>query len=708
MFVKPALLAALLITATTQSALALDYPSAARQPVVNTYHGVAVTDDYQWLEDGDSAATRKWVAGENALSRQWLDAVPGRAALHTQINALITSNSNAYFDLVERGGVWFAMKRQPPKQQPLLVTLSNPDDLASEKVVLDPNTLSADGTVTIDFYMPSNDGGKVAVSLSEKGSEDGTLHVFDTATGKDSGDRVPRAAYPTGGGTVAWDSNGSGLYYTRYPAPGERAEADIHFYQQVYFHALGTDARKDRYEAGKDFPRIAETRLSASRDGRYLAVMVANGDGGDAALYFKNTAGGGWRKLAADADGVKNAVFGEDGYLYLLSRAAAPRGKVLRLDLRKPDLAHAQTVMAQGEGTIDHFVVGKGRLYVAELVGGPSQLLEVDLRTKAQRVLPTPAVSGVDDLAVDARGRVLAHVTSYLNPMAWYSVDDNTLNKTALAVTSAADYGDSEIVREFATSKDGTQIPLNILKRKGTKLDGSNPTLLYGYGGYGVSMTPFFSAASRVWLARGGVYVIANIRGGGEFGEAWHLAGNLTHKQTVFDDFIASAQYLEKAGYTSPQKLAIMGGSNGGLLMGAALTQRPDLYRAVVSSVGIYDMLRVELDPNGAFNVTEFGSVKDPAQFAALYAYSPLHHVKDGTAYPSILMLTGDHDGRVNPAHSRKMIARLQAANPSGNPVLLRTSASSGHGMGTALSELIDQVTDQYAFLMHELGMAIE
>lgn len=473
MSVKPALLAALLITAATQSAWALDYPSAARQPVLNTYHGVAVSDAYQWLEDGDSAATRQWVAGENALSRQWLDAIPGRAALHQQIKTLVSSSSNAYYDLIERGGVWFALKRQPPRQQPLLVTLTSPDDLASEKVVLDPNTLSADGTVTIDFYLPSNDGSKVALSLSEKGSEDGTLHVLDVASGKDSGDRVPRAAYPTGGGTVAWNANGSGLYYTRYPAPGERAEADSHFYQQVYFHALGTASSKDRYELGKDFPRIAETRLSASRDGRYLAAMVANGDGGEASLYFKNTAGGGWHKLAADAAGVKDAAFGEDGYLYLLSRADAPRGKVLRLDLHEPELKRAQTVLAQGEGTIDHFVIGKGRLYVAELVGGPSQLREVDLKkTRAQRLLPTPAVSGVDDLAVDAQGHVLARITSYLTPTAWYALDHGALRKTALAITSAADYSDSEIVREFATAKDGTRIPLNILKRKGTQLNG--------------------------------------------------------------------------------------------------------------------------------------------------------------------------------------------------------------------------------------------
>jgi prolyl oligopeptidase len=347
-----------------------------------------------------------------------------------------------------------------------------------------------------------------------------------------------------------------------------------------------------------------------------------------------------------------------------------------------------------------------GKLYVAELYGGPSRLQVVDLQTRQQSEIQLPDVSAVDDLVKIGNGKVAAQISSYLQPTAWYTVAAQaTPHKTALAVTSSADFSDTEIVREFATSKDGTKVPLNILRRKGTKLDGNNPTLLYGYGGYSVSMTPHFMAPVRAWLDHGGVYVIANIRGGSEFGDAWHLAGNLTHKQNVFDDFIASAEYLEKSGYTSPQRLAIEGGSNGGLLMGAVLTQRPDLFRAVSSAVGIYDMLRVELDPNGAFNVTEFGSVKDKAQFEALYAYSPFHHVKDGTHYPSVLMMTGDHDGRVNPAHSRKMIARLQSADPSGNPILLRTNANSGHGMGTALSERIAEITDDYAFLLQELGV---
>ncbi|MED5621240.1 prolyl oligopeptidase family serine peptidase [Ideonella sp. BN130291] len=687
-------------------AIALDYPEAPTKPVVNIYHGVAVTDPYQWLEQGGAAEVKDWVAAENRLSRQWLDAVPGRALLRERIDRLMKSNSNAYFDLIERGGQVFAMKSQPPKQQPLLVLLKSVDSTTEERVVLDPNTLSDHGAITIDFYEPSLDGRKVAVSLSANGSEDGTLHVYDVATGKALPDEVPRVAYPTGGGSVAWNADGSGFFYTRYPAPGERPDADVHFFQQVWFHRLGTPAAKDRYEAGRDFPRIAETVLETARDGAATTALVANGDGGDYALYLRQ--GSRWHKLADFADGIKQARFGNDGWLYLLSRKGAPKGRILRVSMKQPQLAKAEVVLPESDGTVEAFQVADGQLFVSELLGGPSRLRAVNLQSGKVDEISLPDVSGVSGLVRIGHGQVLARVMSYVAPPAWYHVAvGQAPRKSALAVTSAADYGDTEVLREFATSKDGTKVPLTIVRRKGTALDGSNPTILHGYGGYGVSMTPYFSASRRVWLEHGGVLVVANLRGGGEYGEAWHLAGNLTRKQTVFDDFIASAEYLVQRGYTQPARLAIQGGSNGGLLMGAALTQRPELFRAVDSSVGIYDMLRVELDPNGAFNVTEFGSVKDKAQFEALYAYSPYHRVKDGTAYPAVLMVTGDNDGRVNPAHSRKMVARLQAADPKGRPILLRTSSASGHGIGTALSEAIEQATDEYAFLFHELGVSV-
>ena len=399
--------------------------------------------------------------------------------------------------------------------------------------------------------------------------------------------------------------------------------------------------------------------------------------------------------------------FGRDNALYLLSRAGAPRGKILRLSLENPELASATTIVQPGDAVIQFMEPTGDALYVGDLLGGPSQIRRFRLDGKGKTLIPIPKISAVSEMESLEDNALLFRDVSYTEPAAWFKVAAGQTEpvKTALVNTSPVSFADIEVTREFAASKDGTKVPLNIIRRKGTKLDGNNPTLLYGYGGYSISMQPNFDFTRRLWFDRGGVYVVANIRGGGEFGEEWHKAGNLTKKQNVFDDFAAAAEYLIKENYTRPEKLTMQGGSNGGLLMGAMITQHPDLMRAVVSQVGIYDMLRVELAPNGAFNVTEFGTVKDPEQFKALYAYSPYHHVVDGTKYPGILMMTGANDGRVAPYHSRKMIARLDEANKSENPILLRTSSSAGHGMGTALSERIKQLADIYAFLFAQLDM---
>jgi prolyl oligopeptidase len=512
--------------------------------------------------------------------------------------------------------------------------------------------------------------------------------------------------YPTGGGSVAWNSDDSGVYYTRYPHEGERAPDDLNFYQQVYFHRLGMPVEQDSYQLGKDFPRIAEIELESSRDGRYVLATVANGDGGEYAHYLLGPDEQ-WKQITKFSDQIRHSEFGADNALYLLSRQNAPRGKILRLPLNKPELAEAKVIVPESDVVIESYAPTVSGVYVEDLVGGPSQIRFFNRDGKPPKTVPVKPISAVQQILWLEGDQLLFRNISYVEPFVWMTYDPATekIQPTALKGTSPVDFGDVEVVREFATSKDGTKVPMNILRRKGTKLDGKNPTLLYGYGGYGISLSPNFVVSRRVWLDQGGVYVVANLRGGGEFGEEWHKAGNLTRKQNVFDDFIACAEWLIKNRYTNPDKLAIEGASNGGLLMGAALTQRPDLFRVVVSHVGIYDSLRSELEPNGAFNVTEFGTVKDPAQFKALYAYSPYHHVVNGTRYPAVLLMTGDHDGRVNPFHSRKMIARLQAANKSNHPILLRTTSSAGHGMGTALDERIAQEADGFAFLFDQLGV---
>jgi len=681
-------------------------PQTPKKPVSDEYHGTTVEDPYQWLEKDDDTEVKAWSNTQNQRTRDYLDKLTDRAAIEKQLTEWYAKTSPSYSSLVSRPGILFAMKFQPPKQQPLLVTLASADDPKSEKVVLDPNALDIKGTTAIDWFVPSLDGKRVAVSLSTGGSEDGRLHIYETATGKALPDMIAHVQYPTAGGSAAWNADGTGIYYTRFPRKGERREPDLNFYQQIYFHKLGTADTEDTYSIGKDFPRIAEIVLEASRDGRYILATVANGDGGDFAHYLLGPDAT-WKQITQFSDQIKAARLGRDNTLYLLSRAGAPRGKILRLPLDTPELNSAVEIVPAGEPVIEQIVPTADAVYVGDLLGGPSQIRRFGLDGKGETIIPIPKISAVQQMLALEDNSLLFRDVSYTEPAAWFHCEKGKTEpvKTALRSTSPVSFADIEVTREFATAKDGAKIPLNIIFRKGMKRDGQNPTLLYGYGGYGISMSPNFDFTRRLWFDRSGAYVVANIRGGGEFGEDWHKAGNLTKKQNVFDDFAAAAEYLIKQKYTRPEKLAIQGGSNGGLLMGAMITQHPDLMRAVVSSVGIYDMLRVELAPNGAFNVTEFGTVKDPEQFKALYAYSPYHHVVDGTKFPSILMMTGANDGRVAPYHSRKMIARLDEANKAGNPILLRTSSSAGHGIGTALSERIKQSADIYAFLFAQLDM---
>jgi prolyl oligopeptidase len=664
-----------------------------------------VTDDYRWLENYSDPAVRAWSDAQNQYARKYLDALPLRTSLYDELKRLYSQPSPRYSALQTRPGALFALKNQPPQEQPMLVLLKSADDLESERVVLDPNQLDPTGGTEIDFFVPSLDAKYVAVSLSKGGSESGDVHVYEVASGKEIEAPIPRVNGGTAGGSVAWNADGSGFYYTRYPRAGERPPEDLTFYQQIYFHRLSTDARQDSYSLGKEFPRIAEIQLRASDDGRYLLAAMENGDGGEYAYYLLGPDGQ-WHQIGRLSDEIADAEFGADGNLYLLSHLNAPKGKILKTPLTQPRVSDAQTVVPESRVAIESFLPIGNMLYTADQVGGPSQLRSFDTAGKLQGVVPILPISSVDQLVRSNDGALLFRNTSYLDPPAWYRYDPATkmVTRTALHETAAADFSDAEVVREFAISKDGTRVPLNIIRRKGARLDGKNPVLLTGYGGYRISIAPDFSPDRKTLLEHGFVLAIANLRGGGEYGEAWHKAGSLTKKQNVFDDFAACARYLIDHKYTNAAKLAIEGGSNGGLLMGAVLTQHPELFGAVVSHVGIYDMLRVELQPNGAFNVTEFGTVKEPDQFRALYAYSPYHHVVDGTNYPAVLFLTGDNDPRVDPLNSRKMTARLQASGAK-RPVLLRTSSNSGHGIGTTLSEFLAEQADVQAFLFDQLGV---
>ena len=692
---------ALLIISSTPSVIG----GSAKEPAVDTYWGTQVVDKYRWLEDGSNPDVKEWWQAQNAATRKYLDALPDRPLFVDELKRLSGGSSSEFYGLTRVGERTYAYKDDPTKQQPLLVVLESLNDTASARVLFDPGAYDTTGLTTIDFFEPTTDGRLVAMSLSQGGSEDGALYFLEVATGKLMSDVIPRVAYPTGGGSVCWNADNSGVYYTRYPAPGERPEPDLHFFQQLYFHRLGSDIAKDTYEIGKEFPRIAEVALSRSFDGQSMLLAVANGDGGEYAHYLKTP--NGWTQLTKFEDKITDVEFGHDQALYMMSIKTTPRGSILRMPLADPELGKTATVVPQGAYTISSFTPGISKLFAVETQGGPSRLVSVDVKTGKTDTLPGLPIASTGKPLWLGNDRILFTQQSFIKPSAYYSYDAATdsFTETALRKRSLADYSDVEVVRETAVSKDGTEIPMNIIRRKGTKLDGSNPTILNGYGGFGIVLGPGFSGTRSIWLANGGVYVIANLRGGGEYGEDWHQAGSLTRKQNVFDDFLACAEHLIKVGYTNPQKLAIQGGSNGGLLMGAALTQRPDLFRAVVTRAGIYDMLRVELSPNGHFNTTEFGTVKDSLQFEALYAYSPYHRVKEGTRYPAVLFTVGENDGRVDPMQSRKMAARLQEATTSGDPILLRVSTTSGHGQGSSLTDEIELEADVWSFVFDQLGM---
>lgn len=773
---RQALIGLVAFSALFQATTLANPPETATKRVTDEYHGTQVVDAYRWLEDWNDAAVKKWSEDQNAYARAYLDKIacaPGLRARVTELESLVGVR---YAEVKQAGGTIFASKTQPPLQQPLLVALESVADLKGERVIIDPNALDPTGGTSMDWYVPSPDGSLIAASMSSGGSESGDVRIFRTKDGSEiKSDMISRVNGGTAGGSLAWDVDGKGFYYTRYPRAGERPEADMDFYVQVYHHTLGADPAEDRFETGKDYPKIAEIVIEVSPDGKWVLTNVQNGDGGEFIQDIR-TPEGKWVRLSTWNDRIVEAKFGHDNAIYVVSRKNAPMGKVSRLALEPgtpPALAQAKDVVDEDpNASIETDFFGRGgiyltptRLYVLAQVGGPNELRAYKLADGAAEKLgvaeslPISTVEYVEHLSGDD---LIFHNDCFITPPGWRvlraAADGvGTVEATPMQMQTPPNMPELAVRRMMAESKDGTQVPLSIIARReffeaydhldesleqiasaavegkvsGNKsavtsvmsmngtVDGKRvrysipaPTIVYGYGGYGVNQTPGFSRRILLWVEQGGVYVVAHIRGGGEFGEKWHLEGNLLKKQNVFDDFIGACQKIVDLGISTPSNMAIMGGSNGGLLMGAVTTQQPEIARAVVSMVGIYDMLRVELSANGAFNITEFGTVKDPAQFAALYAYSPYHRVNDGVKYPPTLFMTGANDPRVDPMQSRKMTARMQAAmksvpeNRGGpSPVYLRTSGSTGHGSGTPLSARIEQTVDQMGFLFDQLGV---
>jgi len=671
----------------------------ARIPITDTYHGVDVTEDYRWLEDASSAETIAWTVAQQQRTRAYFDGIGWRGALRARVERLLKAERATYMRVLSGGSRYFALKVQTPRQRPFLVALTDLDDTGTERVIVDPDAIDPSGETAIDFFVPSPDGKHVAVSLSEHGTEDGALYVYDTDSGKVVDEPIPHVNLM--GGSMAWRHDGAGFWYTRCADPAG-------FAQQVWFRELGE--APDRVDLGGGFAdeRIAENVLSASPDGRWVMDQVQKGDSGQWQVFLRSQgADGSWWQVAGIADECAHAVLGTDA-LYLLSRSDAPHGKVLRLAVtRGATVGEAREIVPASDLVIEDLAVTRETVWVVDMDGGPQQVRAFDTSGRPRPPVEIPPMSSVSSysarLTALGQDRVAWSRESFTEPATWWvAADGEAPRPTALRTTTPVDLSGYEVTREFATSRDGTRIPLNVIAAPGTPRDGTPPALLTAYGGYGLSLVPRFDPELLLWLERGGVYVVANIRGGGEFGEQWHQAGRLTTKQNCFDDFIACADYLHSSGITSRERLAIAGGSNGGLLMGAVLTQRPDIARAVIAAVPVMDSLRAETSTNGWFNTPEFGTVRDPELFAALYAYSPYHNVVDGAAYPAVLLTAGENDTRVDAWHAKKMTARLQDATSSDRPVLLRLE-STGH-LGGSLDQSVDETTDRHAFLFDQLG----
>lgn len=674
-------------------------PESRIDSVADTLHGVVVPDPYRWLEADDDPAVRQWVDAQNLYTGAVLAEYPGREAIRTRLGQLLRIGSVTAPEV--RGGRLFFEKRTGDQNQPVLYVR---DSLHAEPhVLVDPNTLSADGTTALDWWYPSWDGGLLAYGTSDSGNEWSTLRVRNVITGRDLPDVIPRAR----AASVAWDPGAAGFYYTRYPAGGTVPQGEENYHRRVFHHRLGAPWAADSLVFGEgrgpeDWPDVR-----ISRNGHWLLVNVSVGWSRND-IYLRDLAAprSSWTPLVERQEALFNVeLVGDD--LYIATNQGAPRFRVFKAAANRPERAAWREIVPESDAVLQQASFVAGRLFGLYLKNAVSVLKVFSPEGAFEREVPLPApgtAGGVTGEPEGAEGFFI--FSSFFIPSTVYRYDvAGALAERYDGVETDIDTAPYEVKQVWYPSKDGTKVSMFIAGRKGMKYDGARPTLLTGYGGFNVPITPEFSRNTFLWLERGGVYAVANLRGGSEYGESWHEAGMLGRKQNTFDDFIAAAQYLVKQKITSPAHLAIEGGSNGGLLVGAALVQRPDLFRAVVCEVPLLDMIRYHQFLIARLWVPEYGSAEDPAQFRYLLKYSPYHNVKDGTAYPAVFLSAAESDSRVAPLHARKMAARLQAATSSGRPVLLRLETKAGHGAGKPLVKVIEEYTDVWSFVFQQLGL---
>jgi prolyl oligopeptidase len=687
-------------------------PVATRtDDVVDTLHGVKVPDPYRWLERSDSDEVKSWTQQQNAHMRKLLDGVPERQRIADRLWQLYEIGSLGVPIAKGEGKQrrYFFTRRTGKQNQPVLYLRQGSIKAApgGDRVLVDVNQLSVDGTRALDWWYPSEDGRYVAYGVSSNGDEESTLKVREVATGEDLPDVITR----TRGCSLAWLPDGKGFYYTRYPLAGTVPPGEEKYHRSVYFHRMGSDPALDPkiFGEGRDLKDSPSVKLSP--DGRWLAIQVSQGWARSEVFLLDRRKSGPPAPITmvAGQSAIYRVAEVLDDRVYLVANEGAPRYQLFAADPRKPAREHWKPIIAEGPDTLESVSYVGGRLAARYLRDASSRLRLFDTRGKLLREVSLPGLGTAADLSGQVRGRELFFsFVSYLTPTIVFrhdldKKDDEGATTVWERVSPPIDASDFEVSQVRYPSKDGTQIPMFLVHRKGLVRDGNNPTLLYGYGGFNISMTPAFAAQIAPFIERGGVYAVANLRGGAEYGEAWHQAGMLGKKQNVFDDFIAAAEHLIREKVTSPARLAISGRSNGGLLTSAVLTQRPELFRAVISGVPLTDMLRYQKFRIAQLWIPEYGSADDPQAFQWLYQYSPYHRVKEGVDYPAVLIFTAESDTRVDAMHARKMAARLQAATSGKRPIVLRLESKAGHGVGKPLRKQIEQYTDELAFLFAQL-----
>ena len=695
-----ALLILMSLTINSIAQTAIKYPVSKKVEQVDDYFGVKVSDPYRWLEDINSADTKAWVEAQNKVTFDYLSTIPQREQIKSRLTELW--NYEKFSAPFKEGGKYFYFKNDGLQNQYVLYVADSVTDKG--RVLLDPNTLSADGTVALSGLAISKDGKTMAYGLSAAGSDWQEWRFRNVETGADLPDHLKFIKFSG----ASWTKDGKGVFYSRYPEPDEKSKLSaVNHYQKLYYHKLGTPQSEDVliYERPDD----KEMGISAdvTEDGRWLAITVWKGTSPNVAIYYKDLSKPDSPIVPLDSSFQHGYSFiGNDGAtFYYKTDLGAPRGTIVSRDVSN-EKSGFTPIVPQAAETIESVSLINNQFVVSYLKDAYTQVRIFDKTGKAARNVELPGIGAANGFGgKQADTETFYTFSSFTTPPTIYRYDMKTGKSEVFRKSdvkfSGADY---EVKQVFYKSKDGTKVPMFIVHKKGLKLDGTNPTLLYGYGGFSVSMTPYFSVTLLAWLEAGGVYAMPNIRGGAEYGEEWHVAGTKLKKQNVFDDFIAAAEYLINEKYTSPKKLAIRGGSNGGLLVGAVLNQRPELFGAAIPEVGVMDMLRFTEFTIGAAWTSDYGSPKIKEEFAAIYRYSPLHNIKPGTKYPAVMVTTADTDDRVFPAHSFKYAAALQAAQGGEAPVLIRIETKAGHGAGKPTAKIIEEAADIYGFLMKSLG----